>query len=700
MKTKFMVQYFIKTKDEVFECFKSFYQEYILYVKSRPQNANMGVITIISDRGEFNSKAIATFCLDKGISPVTTCAYTPEQNGLIKRTWRSISESAIAMLITANLSEPYWELARECAGYIRNRIVGGHPADDSLSPFEKFYGMKPHVKDFKTFGVWAYVLIPVKEKNHAPKAEQGIFVGYSERKIGGYKVYLPRTTEIVESAHVKCGTNPNRSTYELELTERVDVTSLGRELLEVSSYDPMTTGVQYDNVPNSNPILSDRQSQLRPGRPRGGRSRRGGRTQSGRLKEEIRPVLDDQVLPSTNSSPVPVCTPEEETTIQSRLDLNVTDESREGTDHPDPTLSQQTGIDSHVPQCTPPEISRTGGTARIRVDHLSPSNKVSVRQRLEVNKDSSDVDEEIFSPGFGSDGPVHAETGGSLKRTRWDESNNVTGSPVPKRSTGHSEQDRTGSSIQNRTGSTVRCPTDGLAFDRTGGPSQHRTCGPDTRRTSGPVRTQSGQIGVTRTGCPVDASINRTNGSVRAGDNTGIKPMSQKETDPRGRTRIRSMSQEETDPLERTIGCGANQADGLGDLNGDTVDLGPVDRIVDTPLAGDSISATSLSPPTVVPLVSTRARANTKTDTSEDGPVATIKEANVSCNNKRVHVTPIGSEATLKPVQMSPISRYSGDISTIGGRLNANLSVYKSLVDSQGQVDSRIVYWFYTCISN
>ena len=138
------------------------------------------------------------------------------------------------MLITANLSEPYWELARECAGYIRNRIVGGHPADDSLSPFEKFYGMKPHVKDFKTFGVWAYVLIPVKEKNHAPKAEQGIFVGYSERKIGGYKVYLPRTTEIVESAHVKCGTNPNRSTYELELTERVDVTSLGEVGLVVS----------------------------------------------------------------------------------------------------------------------------------------------------------------------------------------------------------------------------------------------------------------------------------------------------------------------------------------------------------------------------------------------------------------------------------------------------------------------------------
>ena len=125
VKTKFMVQYFIKTKDEGFKCFKLFYQEYILYVKSKPQNANMGIIKIISDRGEFNSNAIASFCLDKGISSVATCAYTSEQNGLIERTWRSISEAAIAMLITANLSEPYWELARQCAGFIRNRIVGG-----------------------------------------------------------------------------------------------------------------------------------------------------------------------------------------------------------------------------------------------------------------------------------------------------------------------------------------------------------------------------------------------------------------------------------------------------------------------------------------------------------------------------------------------------------------------------------------------
>ena len=368
VKTKFMVQYFIKTKDEVFKCFKVFYQEYLLYVKSRPQNVNMGVITIISDRGEFNSNAIASFCLDKGLSPVTTCAYTPEQNGLIERTWRSLSEAAIAMLITANLSEPYWELARECAGFIRNRIVGGNPSDTALSPFEKFYGIKPHVKDFKIFGVWAYVLIPVKEKNHSPKAEQGIFVGYSERKIGGYKIYLPRTSEIVESAHVRFGTSPNRSLYALEPSARVEVSSLGRELLNVSSSVPETASEQRDSSTNPNIILSDYIPQVRPQIPSSNRSVRGGRTKSRELITEPSVTTEVHEVPSPASVIAPVNVQETDMLMRSMSDLVVTDTCSGGTDHPDPILSQPHVEGPSVPMCTPPVVNRSGMTARERID--------------------------------------------------------------------------------------------------------------------------------------------------------------------------------------------------------------------------------------------------------------------------------------------------------------------------------------------
>ena len=159
-KTKFLIQYFMKTKDQVLEHFKLFCSEFIPYV--RAIQPDLGAITVYSDMGEFHSNAVISFCQQQGILHRTTCAYSPENNGLIERTWRTISEASIAMLLTANLTEPYWEEARRIAGYIKNRIVGGHPSVDSTSPYEKFFGVKPHIKFFKVFGVWAYPRIPVK----------------------------------------------------------------------------------------------------------------------------------------------------------------------------------------------------------------------------------------------------------------------------------------------------------------------------------------------------------------------------------------------------------------------------------------------------------------------------------------------------------------------------------------------------------
>jgi len=216
-KTKFLLQYFMKSKDEVLDYFKLFYDEYIPYVKNL--QPTMGAITIYSDMGEFHSQAVIDFCQSKGILHRTTCAYSPQQNGVIERTWRTITEASIAMLITANQSESYWEEARRIAGYIRNRITGGHPSVDGHSPYEKFFGTKPHLRHFKVFGVWAFARIPVKQKDHQPKAQQGIFVGYSDSTMGGYRIYLPQTAEFILSNHVTFGKSPNRTTRVVEEAE-------------------------------------------------------------------------------------------------------------------------------------------------------------------------------------------------------------------------------------------------------------------------------------------------------------------------------------------------------------------------------------------------------------------------------------------------------------------------------------------------
>ena len=259
-KTKFLIQYFMKQKSEVLHYFQLFHDQFIPYV--RALNPRMLAITIYSDMGEFHSQAVRDYCHSKGIHNMTTCAYSPQQNGIIERAWRSITEAAIAILLTANLPENYWEEARSTAGYIRNRITGGKPYTDPTSPYEKFFGRKPHIRHFKVFGVYAYVHIPVKNKDHSAKAQQGIFVGYVDETIGGYKVFLPKTNEFVVSKHVTFGKSPNRTNLIIEgaptdttlLPDQLTLKKLQAFNLSRALQNPPPVQLSSDSTPLLDPI--------------------------------------------------------------------------------------------------------------------------------------------------------------------------------------------------------------------------------------------------------------------------------------------------------------------------------------------------------------------------------------------------------------------------------------------------------------
>ena len=100
--------------------------------------------------GECNSDRIITFLNSVGVKLTTTCPHTPEQNMIIERVWRTIGESAIAMLLTADLSEPYWEETRKTACYLYNRSPGAHTETREL------FWNKTSYEEFKSF--WIYML--------------------------------------------------------------------------------------------------------------------------------------------------------------------------------------------------------------------------------------------------------------------------------------------------------------------------------------------------------------------------------------------------------------------------------------------------------------------------------------------------------------------------------------------------------------
>ena len=203
-KSRMLIQYYLKEKSEVHKYLKRWYEDYIVPLRLTQNNQeNLQHIFLNTDMGECTSNSTINYLKGVGVELTTTCPYTPEQNMVIERVWRTIGESAIAMLLTASLSEPYWEEARSTACYIYNRSPGAHIDLHPKSPFEQYYDMSPHVLHFKIFGTKCYPTVLNKPKgNHNPKALLGIFVGYQDQQPKGWKIYLPGSNEFIITAHV------------------------------------------------------------------------------------------------------------------------------------------------------------------------------------------------------------------------------------------------------------------------------------------------------------------------------------------------------------------------------------------------------------------------------------------------------------------------------------------------------------------
>jgi hypothetical protein len=183
-------------------------------------------IFLNTDMGESTKHSIINYLKTVGIELLTTCPHTPEQNMIIERVWRTIGESAIAMLLTANLSETYWEEARKTACYVYNRSPGAHEDVSSMSPYQQYYGILPHISHLKIFGANCYALNLVRDKgNHKPKAWPGIFVGYQDQQPIGLRIYLPASNEFIITAHAEFEDHRVRNIF-TEDSDRLDMRNI------------------------------------------------------------------------------------------------------------------------------------------------------------------------------------------------------------------------------------------------------------------------------------------------------------------------------------------------------------------------------------------------------------------------------------------------------------------------------------------
>ena len=114
---------------------------------------------------------------------------------------RTLVETTRAVLLDANVHQKFWAEAISTATYLRNRNPTS--AVEGMTPYEAWYGRKPHVEHLRVFGCTAYVYVPKDERGKLDsKTKRCTLLGYgSVRK--GYRVFEQLTLKICYSRNIE-----------------------------------------------------------------------------------------------------------------------------------------------------------------------------------------------------------------------------------------------------------------------------------------------------------------------------------------------------------------------------------------------------------------------------------------------------------------------------------------------------------------
>ena len=193
-KTRYTWVYFLKHKNEVFNCFKEW--------KAMVERESGHKVKILrSDNGgEYTSGEFESYLKDNGIKHELTVPRSPEQNGVAERLNRTLIESVRSMLFGAHLPQRFWAEALATAVYLRNRSPT--KSVTGLTPYEAWSGDKPSVNHLKVFGCAAYAHISKEERRKLdPKGKKCILLGYGTT-VKGYRLYSLGDNRVIYSRDV------------------------------------------------------------------------------------------------------------------------------------------------------------------------------------------------------------------------------------------------------------------------------------------------------------------------------------------------------------------------------------------------------------------------------------------------------------------------------------------------------------------
>jgi hypothetical protein len=185
----------LKKKSEAFQAFK----EWLVLVE---KETGLVLKCFQTDNcGEYLTTAWIDFMKSRGICWETTTPHTPEQNGVLERLNQTLFNQVHTVLIDSKLPLSLWAEGVNYSIWTSNHV--NSTANPDTTPFEIRFKRKPNLSCAHRFGCRAFLYnSSPKHKKLDPRAEEVIFVGYSETQ-KAFQFWRLKKRQCGSSIHIR-----------------------------------------------------------------------------------------------------------------------------------------------------------------------------------------------------------------------------------------------------------------------------------------------------------------------------------------------------------------------------------------------------------------------------------------------------------------------------------------------------------------
>lgn len=186
--------YMLKTKDEVFGMFVNFYNLVLTQFDNK-------IKVIRSDNGtEFINHKMNDFVNTICLIHQTSCAYTPQQNGIAERKHRHLLNVARSLMFQRGIPLVFWPECILTATYLINRLPSS--VLNSKSPFLMVYNRETNLSHLRSFGCLCFATIFKGSDKFSSMSEKCVLIEYASGK-KAYKLLSLENSSVLYSRDVK-----------------------------------------------------------------------------------------------------------------------------------------------------------------------------------------------------------------------------------------------------------------------------------------------------------------------------------------------------------------------------------------------------------------------------------------------------------------------------------------------------------------